>query len=75
MRNHSGNPDKIAKGSANPITLYKHVYMMRLALPYMFDATRPHNKALHLRETSYIRQHKIIRHLNGVTSCNNSYNH
>jgi hypothetical protein len=28
MRNHSCNPDKITVGSANHITLYKHVCMM-----------------------------------------------
>jgi hypothetical protein len=36
----SGNPDKITVGSANHMTLYIHVYMMRLALaalPYVFE--------------------------------------
>jgi hypothetical protein len=31
MRNRPGNPDKITVGSVNHITLYEHVYMMRLA--------------------------------------------
>jgi hypothetical protein len=31
MRNRPCNPDKIIVGSANYITLYEHVYMMRLA--------------------------------------------
>jgi hypothetical protein len=31
MRNRPGNLDKITIGSANHITLYEHVYMMRLA--------------------------------------------
>jgi hypothetical protein len=31
MRNCPGNPDMITVGSANHITLYKHVYMIRLA--------------------------------------------
>jgi hypothetical protein len=31
MRNRPGNPDKITVGSANHITLYELVYMMRLA--------------------------------------------
>jgi hypothetical protein len=37
--------------------------------------TATHNKALHPRRTTYTRQHKMTRHLNRVTSCNNTHNH
>jgi hypothetical protein len=70
----SGSPNEITAGSTNHMTLYEHVYMMRLASaePLCLACPLsqwPHNEVPHPKRTPYTRQHKVPRHLSGVTSC------